>query len=194
MNQSTITGAMEIDTIGSDFDTVLAAWISTHPAVIGAEVACNDDSSGLQSKVSFPILAGSTYYFQVFAYGTGAGGNVQINARQLPEDLNPPEAISNLSASKGSQPGTVRLQWTSPRDTNSSGGIRKTVQYEVRYSTLGAILTGPTFNAAQISTSAPTSAYPPTPASTGTLETFFIGNLPERLNAGSGRWKRNLLT
>ena len=38
---------LTIDTFGSDYDTVLAVWTGSRGSL--TNVACNDDSSGLQS-------------------------------------------------------------------------------------------------------------------------------------------------
>jgi hypothetical protein len=61
-----------IDTAGSDFDTVVAVY--TDPASAASAVACNDDVAlepvgrTLQSAVTFPTVAGTTYYVQVGGY------------------------------------------------------------------------------------------------------------------------------
>ena len=42
---------LEADTFGSNYDTVLSAWTGTQGAL--NLVACNDDSVGAQSKITF---------------------------------------------------------------------------------------------------------------------------------------------
>jgi hypothetical protein len=71
------------DTIGSTFDTVLSAhdaeptWQDAHV------IACNDDINGSlnrQSRVTFPVEAGRTYWLRVAGYN-GAVGGFNINVR-----------------------------------------------------------------------------------------------------------------
>ena len=52
-------GVASIDTAGSQFDTVLAAY--TGATVDGlTRLASNDDAIGLQSRIQFPVAAGTT--------------------------------------------------------------------------------------------------------------------------------------
>jgi PKD repeat protein len=75
---------LEADTFGSNYDTVLSAWTGTQGAL--NLVACNDDSGGTQSKITFSATAGTTYYFMVAQCcgdgGTG-GGNLHFSVSQL---------------------------------------------------------------------------------------------------------------
>ena len=50
-------------TEGSNFDTVLAAYSGTCGAL--TQLACNDDTCGLQSEVTFPVTVGNVYYVRV---------------------------------------------------------------------------------------------------------------------------------
>jgi hypothetical protein len=54
---------------GASVDTVLAVWPGPACPPAGAQLACNDDSCGLQSLVSFTATAGSVYLIQVGAFG-----------------------------------------------------------------------------------------------------------------------------
>src|ERR1700722_2802123 len=62
-------GTAEFDTIGSDFDTVLAVYTTPtddcDPSSV--QIAGNDNISATQtnSQVSFPVVAGTTYYISV---------------------------------------------------------------------------------------------------------------------------------
>jgi hypothetical protein len=67
---STIT----VSTCGSSYDTML--YLGT--ACGGNTVACNDDSCGLQSSISFAATAGTTYYIVVDGYN-GASGSYTLN-------------------------------------------------------------------------------------------------------------------
>lgn len=69
----TISGNAAVNTCGSNFDTVLAAF--TGAAVNALTLlAVNDDSCGLQSTISFPCTAGTTYRIQVTGFGGSTGG------------------------------------------------------------------------------------------------------------------------
>jgi hypothetical protein len=71
------SGTVTIDTVGSNFDTVLAVYTGSSVASL-SQVTCNDDGVGLQSRVSFAASAGTTYRVQVDGYGT-ATGNITLN-------------------------------------------------------------------------------------------------------------------
>ncbi len=57
-----------IDTVGSDYDTVLAVWTGSRGSL--TSVACNDDFGGtLRSAVEVVPTPGTTYYIEVASYG-----------------------------------------------------------------------------------------------------------------------------
>jgi|GEM_PF-2745137 len=62
----------------ADYDTALAAYTGTCGNL--TEVACNDDTCGVQSEISVPVTAGTTYYLAVGGYN-GAQGNFTIAVR-----------------------------------------------------------------------------------------------------------------
>jgi hypothetical protein len=64
-------GAYVTDTIGSDYDTTLAAFDGS-PGNLNL-LACNDDAVGLQSRLVLDLSAGTTYYFEA---GTCCGGDI----------------------------------------------------------------------------------------------------------------------
>jgi PKD repeat protein len=77
---------MQIDanTFGSSYDTVLSAWTGTQGSL--SLVACNDDFSGLQSRIGFQASAGTTYYFLVAVCcggGFNGGGNLEFSVSQV---------------------------------------------------------------------------------------------------------------
>ncbi|MCH8929805.1 MAG: PPC domain-containing protein, partial [Proteobacteria bacterium] len=74
-----------IDTVGSDFDTVLAAFTGSAVDAL-SPVACNDDTGGLQSQISFPVTAGTTYHVQAGGFN-GQTGDLVLNVR--------PEVVSS---------------------------------------------------------------------------------------------------
>ena len=67
-----------IDTIGSDYNTVLAAYTGNTVDTL-ATVACNDDTFGLLSEISFSGTAGVTYRIQAGGF-TGDTGTLSITA------------------------------------------------------------------------------------------------------------------
>jgi hypothetical protein len=71
-----------LDTFGSSFDTVLAVYNGTSVSGLTA-VASNDDSGGIQSKVSFSAVAGTVYRVAVDGWSGGAAqsGTVKLNWR-----------------------------------------------------------------------------------------------------------------
>ena len=78
------------DTIGSDFDTVLAAYRGT---ALGAltQVGCADDidfqSGNVRSRLQFGVTAGQTYYVQLGSFAGAAnpaGGIATFNLTALP--------------------------------------------------------------------------------------------------------------
>lgn len=60
----------------ADFDTVLAAFDGSCGALV--EIACNDDTCGVQSAINFQANAGQTYYIVVGGY-QGAQGNFTLS-------------------------------------------------------------------------------------------------------------------
>jgi uncharacterized repeat protein (TIGR01451 family) len=74
-------GSLHVDTSGSNFDTVLAVWTGTRGALTA--VACHDDvnwPSDPTSAIDTAVTGGVTYYIEVVAYGSGAGGNLVFHA------------------------------------------------------------------------------------------------------------------
>jgi PKD repeat protein len=77
---------IEADTFGSDYDTVLSAYVYTDTHTM-ALVACNDDENGLQSRVRFRASPDTTYYFLIgFCCGSGqdGGGNLVFSVQETP--------------------------------------------------------------------------------------------------------------
>ena len=82
------SGTASIDTVGSSFDTVL--YIRSANCGAGTQLACNDDSFGLQSAISPAVAAGTTYFIFVDGYGGDFGSFVL--------DVTPPGAGSPSGA------------------------------------------------------------------------------------------------
>ena len=79
--QFTGAGAtIQVNTFGSDFDTVLSAFAGTP---YDYAFSCNDDFNGIASALEFYAESGVTYYFMVNGYG-GGSGNVVISTVEPP--------------------------------------------------------------------------------------------------------------
>jgi hypothetical protein len=80
-----IDGVGQISTCGSEFDSVL--HVRTGTCDDGTEVTCNNDEPSClyNSRLSFPVSAGTTYYVFVDGYGEGQGAYVvQFDVLTLP--------------------------------------------------------------------------------------------------------------
>jgi Ca2+-binding RTX toxin-like protein len=78
----TVDSSVTVDTFGSDFDTVLAVY--TGPSLGSlSRVTCDDDTSGVQSRVQFSAVPGTTYYIQAGGYDSPSAipqmGNLVLN-------------------------------------------------------------------------------------------------------------------
>jgi len=69
-----VSGSVQIDTIGSSFDTLLGVY--TGSSVSALTLVTSDDESGgnYTSRVSFAAVAGTAYQIAVDGYGADAGG------------------------------------------------------------------------------------------------------------------------
>ena len=77
-------GSIDVETCGSDYDTVLSIFDGTCGA-FGSSLACNDDSCDLQSQiVGFPVSAGTTYYVEITDYGSPGGGMLSLTLNFYP--------------------------------------------------------------------------------------------------------------
>jgi len=78
--QSPSTGNVTFDTIGSDFDTVLAVYSGTTLSTLGTAIAHNDDRSQtpheITSLVTFPATQGTIYRIEVGGFDNGGGGDI----------------------------------------------------------------------------------------------------------------------
>jgi uncharacterized delta-60 repeat protein len=87
------TGTALFNTVGSSFDTVLAIWTTANPAgglcdPSVANIAADDDSGGnLTSALTFPVVAGTTYYVAVEGNVNSApddSGGIVLNWSEVP--------------------------------------------------------------------------------------------------------------
>jgi len=76
---ATSNGTVSLDTLGSDFDTLLGVYAGTAVNKLTA-VASNDDASSgvVTSALTFNAVAGKTYYIAVDGYN-GISGDIDLN-------------------------------------------------------------------------------------------------------------------
>jgi hypothetical protein len=65
---------VDANTFGSDYDTTLSVYTGSRGNL--TQIACNDDTDGLQSRVQFAAVAEETYFFMIGAFGSGPGGQL----------------------------------------------------------------------------------------------------------------------
>jgi hypothetical protein len=80
------TTFVQVDTIGSNYDTTLSAWTGTEGNL--SEVACNDDFFDLQSRVAFEAVNGTTYHIMAGSFFDSPGGSLTLNV-----DVSPPPTL-----------------------------------------------------------------------------------------------------
>ncbi len=93
------TGIATVTACGNTaVDTKMAAYPGSGCPLDGASLACNDDDCGLQSTISFPVTAGSTYTLQVGSFPGAAGGAGSFDITIAP----PPTPITPYCFGDGS--------------------------------------------------------------------------------------------
>jgi hypothetical protein len=72
------SGPVTMDTFGSGFDTVLSAYPGAPcPPTATSQIACNDDAMfTLQSQITFPAVAGTSYLIRLSGFGNSSGCGV----------------------------------------------------------------------------------------------------------------------
>ena len=74
-----VTGRLTVDTIGSDFDTVLGVYTGSRSRFSSLQsLAENDDTNGQQSRVDLDVTEGTPYWFRVAGYN-GDSGSIVLN-------------------------------------------------------------------------------------------------------------------
>jgi len=72
-------GTISVNTYGSNYDTILAAYAGSCGSFTPVAGGCNDDTNGRQSRVAFQATAATTYYFMAVAYSND-GGSLTVQA------------------------------------------------------------------------------------------------------------------
>lgn len=83
--QAPVHGTVTVDTAGSDFDTVLAAYTGTSVSALRAVAANDDDGVEQTSRIRFPVRAGREYRFAVDGAG-GATGRATFHVKLGPAE------------------------------------------------------------------------------------------------------------
>ncbi len=73
------TGLVTISTEGSNYDTILTVHDGTCTAL--RTLSCADDTLGFQSKTTFPVVRGRTYYILVADYQRGAPATADLRIK-----------------------------------------------------------------------------------------------------------------
>lgn len=119
-------GEATIETCGSDFDTLLAAYTGDAVNAL-TEVASNDDVCGFQSSISFMADEGETYRIAVDGRN-GVTGLLSLQLRLAPPNDDFADAVV-LSGQEGSVDGTndgAALEASEPGDVSNSVWYRWT--------------------------------------------------------------------
>ncbi|MBI4218100.1 MAG: hypothetical protein HY610_03190, partial [Elusimicrobia bacterium] len=183
---SSAMAAVEANTYGSNYNTILAVWQSTGgtnpiPGDLASEMECDHPYSP-SAYTKFQTFPGATYYIQIMS-DYGSGGTLQFEFKRLSTDNVSPNSVTDLTAAPDVSFGAIQLQWTSPGDDGAAGTASS---YDIRYSTRGAINSAADFVLATPVTSSPTfvGTYPndslTTPQVAGTVQTQIVRNLPAR--------------
>jgi hypothetical protein len=71
-------GTLTVDTLGSNYDTVLAVWTGVRGNL--SLQACNDDtpSRDLQSKVEIPVISGTVYHIEIVGFDLNEFGDLDM--------------------------------------------------------------------------------------------------------------------
>ncbi|MCB2221547.1 MAG: choice-of-anchor J domain-containing protein [Bacteroidetes bacterium] len=89
-----MSGLATFDLCGSDFDTRIVLWEACPDGVISS-LACNDDDCGLQSRLSYVVSSGESYYVQVGGYETETGtGLLSIEVNPIPANDECADAVT----------------------------------------------------------------------------------------------------
>lgn len=79
--EPTVTAEVKAETFGSDYDTTLSVYTGTQGSLTLLD--CNDDFSGLQSRISFEASGGETYYLMVGGYDEASTGSLNLSVVEV---------------------------------------------------------------------------------------------------------------
>lgn len=82
----TSCGRLNVDTIGSNYDTVLSIFSGSCAAPV--PIACNDDAVGVQSQLlNVKLIGGTAYLIKVADFGSPDGGTLNFHFAFTPDFL-----------------------------------------------------------------------------------------------------------
>ncbi len=82
---ATENGVVTVDTVSSNYDTVVGIYTGLCGAL--TPIACNDDFSGLSSRVTFNIREAETYYIEIADWDASGAGQKTLNAFMQEEPI-----------------------------------------------------------------------------------------------------------
>jgi photosystem II stability/assembly factor-like uncharacterized protein len=149
------SGTANIDTIGSNYDTVLSVWSGTSQTALTA-VACNDDINPgiiiVSQVTNVPLNVGTTYYIMVSSFGQADPNPIAFGGKSILNfsftgtlSGNPMPTITTLmppSATAGGQAFTLTVNGTGfvSSSTVSFAGAAKTTTFVSATQLTAAIL------------------------------------------------------
>jgi len=148
------SGVIVIDTIGSNYDTVLSVFDGcasfnpiTFQCTFPSQLACNDNLplGGLASELTMAVVEGQTYIIKVAQRGaSGTGGLLDFNLRWIPPNDHCASATVINTTAFGPPPIPTNNATTEPCEAPescevSNVGVSNTVWYEFTAPTDGRI-------------------------------------------------------
>jgi hypothetical protein len=119
------SGTVQIDTIGSTFDTIMGVYTGSSVSALTL-VASDDDSGGnLTSKVTFNAVGGTTYQIAVDGYNYGSGavsGSITLHVNLTVAAT--PQPPSNVATSYVVD--AVHVTWTASANASAYAVYRST--------------------------------------------------------------------
>lgn len=110
-------GSATIDTIGSDFDTVLGVYTGSEVSATSFVAADDDGGGSLTSRVTFKVSAGAAYRIAVDGF-SGSSGRISLQLA-LQSTGSPPLTPSSVEASQGEFTDRVRIDWSTVEGASS---------------------------------------------------------------------------
>ena len=112
---------MQLDTCGSNFDTLLAVYTGPDLRSLGA-LASNDDSCDVQSLVRFNAVAGTTYQIAVDTYGSQEASPESTRDLELALGASNAFHLNRLKRNTRRGTGTLFVSVANPGELRLAGG------------------------------------------------------------------------
>jgi len=147
------TGRLVVDTVGSDFNSVLGVYSGTIGALSSFKLlAANDDisSGNLQSSVSLPVTTGTTYIIKVDGRKSSTGSYTLRGtfSAPLPSCPAPATAIFTMTKVSGTTTYTPSVSWSAV--TGPAGYPVTAYEVQLVYAGQAAVIS-PSLSAATLS-------------------------------------------